>query len=79
MNCPEDLAATRREFLRRVARLATLTGLTAGVVYVIRSRRPDASAAVCIRNGLCNGCGRFPVCSLPPAASRRSASPGGPS
>lgn len=79
MNCREDTAATRREFLRRAARLTTLAGLAAGVVYVIRTRRPDASSAVCIRNGLCSGCGRFPVCSLPAAASRRSATPGGPS
>jgi len=70
----EDAGASRREFLRGVARAAALGGLgAAGAVLAKRAGRSAASGGACVNRGVCPTCGEAAACRLPQAELARRA------
>ncbi len=59
----------RREFARSLARYAMLGILSVGAL--IAGRTSKALGGRCVNRGICNACGRLPLCGLPSALSTR--------
>ena len=62
-------AVDRRRFMSGVLRGVALSAL--GALSFVLGRRARGSGHVCLRDGVCSGCGRLPSCGLPAALSRR--------
>ena len=65
--------ATRREFLRGVARAGAGGALAAAGAAMIFARRRGRAGERCINGGVCPGCEAFGGCGLPAAASAKRA------
>ncbi len=67
MRCSRADRQSRREFFRATARYGLLTALGAAVVAAARFGR----GRVCVRQRVCETCGRIATCGLPEAAAFR--------
>jgi hypothetical protein len=64
----------RREFFTDVFRYATLGAIGAIGGAVFAKRRKLLKDGICINERVCNGCGIYEQCNLPPALSKKQLS-----
>jgi hypothetical protein len=64
----------RREFFRAGGRHVLLVILTAVAAFV--GAKKPLNTQRCFNRGLCNGCGVYPICGLPPALSAKQSKRG---